>query len=652
MEQTFAGLQLNSSLIEALKLAEITVPTEIQQKVIPAAGNNSDLIFQSETGTGKTLAYLLPLFEKLDTEKREMQALILVPTHELAIQVIRVIELLSLNSDLKATSTPVIGDVNITRQVDKLRTKPHIIVGTAGRILELIQKKKISAHTIKTIIIDEADRLLDDSNIEGIKAVIKTTLKERQIVMCSASMSARTIERAKTLMKDPQIIKSTTAIEVPDTIEHIYFVAEQRDKIEVLRKLVRIINPKKAIVFFGNADDIMEATEKLKFHKLRADGLHGSNIKSDRKKTMDDFKSGRLQLLIASDIAARGLDIEGVTHIFNVNIPERSMEYLHRAGRTGRNGSEGMAISIVTENEIPSIKQYEKELRVSIIPKSMYNGVIVEYRKEKMKFDTISEYGQRISKRKNENSEDGFEKESKAPKSDSKKGDRTEFKSGKGNDKPVYKRGHDDKNIKRFDKDRRPDRKFKPYEKDKPESKYKKDGKKDLGFKRDGDKTYSRFNRDDKPGSRFGKAGEKPASRFGREEKGEKRYSKDGKRGDKKFSGDRGDKKFSGERGDKKFSGERGDKKFSGDRGDKKFSGDRGDKKFGGDRGEKKFGGDRVGKKFGRNEKPDKKFGRDDKKEGGFSKDNKHSKIKFVGKPPKNQKPWERRPQSGQKKGK
>ena len=611
MEQTFAGLQLNSSLIEALKLAEITVPTEIQQKVIPATGNNSDLIFQSETGTGKTLAYLLPLFEKLDTEKKEMQALILVPTHELAIQVIRVIEMLSLNSDLKATSTPVIGDVNITRQVDKLRTKPHIIVGTAGRILELIQKKKISAHTIKTIIVDEADRLLDDSNIEGIKAVIKTTLKERQIVMCSASMSARTIERAKTLMKDPQIIKSTTAIEVPDTIDHIYFVAEQRDKIEVLRKLVRIINPKKAIAFFGNADDILEATEKLKFHKLRADGLHGSNIKSDRKKTMDDFKSGRLQLLIASDLAARGLDIEGVTHIFNVNIPERSMEYLHRAGRTGRNGNEGMAISIVTENEIPLIKQYEKELRVSIIPKSMYNGVIVEYRKEKMKFDTISEYGQRTSKRKNVNSEDGFEKESKAPKSDSKKDDRTEFRSGKGNDKPAYKRGNDDKNVKRFDKDSRPDRKYKPHEKD-------------------------------KPGSRFGKDGEKPASRFGREEKGEKRYSKDGNRGDKKFGSDRGDKKFGGDRGDKKFSS---------DRGDKKFSGDRGDKKFGGDKPGKRFNSDKAGKKFGRNENPEKNFGRDDKKEGGFSKDNKHSKIKFVGKPPKNQKPWERKPQSGQKKG-
>jgi len=393
MELTFADINLNSSLTEALKAAGINRPTEIQQKVIPAARNNCDLIFQSETGTGKTLAYLLPLFEKLDTGKKEMQALILVPTHELAIQVTRVIEILSTNSDLKATSAPIIGNVNITRQVEKLRTKPHIIVGTAGRILELIQRKKISAHTIKTIIIDEADRLLDDNNIESIKAVIKTTLRERQIVMCSATMPAHIIERAKSLMKDPEIIKSTTAIEVPNSIEHLYFLTERRDKIEVLRKLVRILEPKKAIAFFSNADDIIEATEKLKFHKLSADGLHGINRKSDRKKTMDDFKTGKLQILIASDIAARGLDIEGVTHIFNVNIPERSMDYLHRVGRTGRNGSKGMAISIVTEKEIPLIKQFEKELGISIIPKSMYKGAIVEYRKKKFNSRPCSRYG-------------------------------------------------------------------------------------------------------------------------------------------------------------------------------------------------------------------------------------------------------------------
>lgn len=595
MEQTFEGMHLNRSLVEALKLVDITVPTEIQQKVIPEAQKSNDLIFQSETGTGKTLAYLLPLFEKIDIEKKEMQALILVPTHELAIQVIRVIEMLSLNSELKVSSTPVIGDVNITRQVDKLRTKPHIIVGTAGRILELIQKKKISAHTIKTIIIDEADRLLDDSNIEGIKAVVKTTLKERQIMMCSASMSARTIERAKLLMKDPRVIKSKNVIEVPDTIDHIYFVAEQRDKIEVLRKLVRIINPPKAIAFFGNAEDIAEAAEKLKYHKLRADGLHGSNVKSDRKKTMDDFKSGRLQLLIASDIAARGLDIEGVTHIFNVNIPERSMEYLHRAGRTGRNGNEGVAISIVTEKEIPFIKQYENELRISIIPKSMYNGAIVEYRKERKKFDTTSEYGQRLSKY---------------------NGSKSETEVGDAGEKTASRP------VKKFDKDR-PERKYRQPGKDKAGADHKKGGRDGSRSDKSGKKTPfggtkfkvggksdNKFNRDERPGSKSRYEGDKTGSKLNRDERSTARFKKDGNKPASGYSRD--------------------------------------------DKGEKRFGKDSKPadhKKFS-NDKPGKKFGRDDKRGGGPGKDRKQAGIKFAGKPPKNLKPWERKPQKAQEREK
>ncbi len=385
MEQLFEGMELDKTLVEALKKESITVPTDIQQKAIPEELKNRDVILHSSTGTGKTLAYLLPLFMKLSVDKKEMQALILVPTHELAIQVERQIELLSQNSEIKATSTPIIGDVNIMRQMDKLKLKPHIIVGTAGRILELIQKKKISAHTIKTIIIDEADRLLDDYNLDSIKAVIKTTLRERQIVMCSATISKKTVERAMPLMKEPLVIESKSDMGVPDAIEHLYFVAEQREKIDVLRKLVRMINPKKAIAFFANSEDIFVSEEKLRYHKLKAGGIHGSHIKSDRKKTMDDFKNGKLQLLIASDIAARGLDIEDVTHIFNVNIPERSMDYLHRVGRTGRNGKPGVAISIVTEKEIEFMKKFEKELKIKIIPKSMSNGKIVEYKKERSK---------------------------------------------------------------------------------------------------------------------------------------------------------------------------------------------------------------------------------------------------------------------------
>lgn len=378
MSMLFDSLNLNPSLITALEKENITVPTEIQRMVIPHAMENRDLIVQSETGTGKTLAYLLPLFQKLNISSREMQAIILVPTHELAIQVQRQIERLSMNSELKAASAPVIGNVNIDRQIEKLKEKPHIIVGSPGRILELIKKKKISAHTVRTIILDEGDRLTDESNLEIVTAVIKSTLKERQLMMFSATMPQDTIARAKTIMKEALVVKTGENISVPASIEHSYFFAEQRDKIEVLRKLVRIMNPQKAIVFVSHGEEIEIMAEKLKYHGIKAEGIHGANIKSDRKKTMEDFRSGRLQLLVASDLAARGLHLDGITHIFNMNISEDPKDYLHRVGRTGRNGNTGTAVSIITSRELPLIRMYEKVLKIKIAHRDMYMGRIID----------------------------------------------------------------------------------------------------------------------------------------------------------------------------------------------------------------------------------------------------------------------------------
>lgn len=379
----FEKLMLSASLIAALEKQNITTPTEVQSKAIPEALKNKDIVVQSETGTGKTLAYLLPVFEKIDTSKKEMQVFILAPTHELAIQIQRQIEHLAQNSDIKATSTPIIGNVNIDRQIEKLKERPHIIVGSSGRILELIKKKKISAHTIKTIVIDEADKLMDENNIDVVKAVIKSTLKERQLMMFSASISNETIIRAKELMKEPEIIKLGESLKVPDTIEHSYYIAEQRNKIEVLRKLVRIMNPQKAIVFVSQGNEIEIMAEKLKYHGLSAEGIHGANTKLDRKKTMEDFRTGKLQLLISSDLAARGLHIEGITHIFNLYMPENARDYLHRSGRTGRNGNTGYSVSIVTERELPLIKMYEKTLQIAISPKAMFKGNIVSRNNER-----------------------------------------------------------------------------------------------------------------------------------------------------------------------------------------------------------------------------------------------------------------------------
>jgi superfamily II DNA/RNA helicase len=293
---------------------------------------------------------------------------------------------LSQNSDIKIKGATIIGNVNIDRQIEKLKEKPHIIVGTAGRILELIKKRKISAHTVKTIVIDEADRLMDENNVENVKAVIKSTLKERQIMACSATVPKSVETGIMAQMKEAQVIRVEEKLSVPDTISHMYFLADKRDKIDTLRKLVRILEPQKAIVFVNNQGNEIEIfTSKLKFHGLSAEGIHGTSHKLERKKAMEDFKAGKIQLLIASDIAARGLHIEGITHIFNIDIPEDVKAYVHRVGRSGRNGNTGMAVSIATERELEFVKKYEKELNIHIEPKSMYKGVIVEVKRFKAK---------------------------------------------------------------------------------------------------------------------------------------------------------------------------------------------------------------------------------------------------------------------------
>ena len=382
MQTSFDQFGLDESLVAALKQEGIVEPTAIQVQTIPFILETRDVVGQSETGTGKTLAYLLPIFQKIDTLKRETQAMILTPTHELAIQIQREIELLANNSGLAVTSAAIIGNVNITRQIEKLKEKQHIIVGSSGRILELIQKKKISSQTIKTMVLDEADRLLDENNSQTVKAVIKTTLRRTQLLLFSATLPPVTLQRAAELLKDPEVVRVTDKVMIVPTITHMYFLAEQRDKIEVLRKLVRMVIPPRALIFINKSEEIEKMVEKLKFHGLEAEGIYGGASKINRRKAMDEFKSGKISLLVASDLAARGLDIKGITHIFNLDLPEDPQLYLHRVGRTGRAGESGIAISIVNLKEVPYLKRLESMFEISISHKEMHQGKIVEPRKK------------------------------------------------------------------------------------------------------------------------------------------------------------------------------------------------------------------------------------------------------------------------------
>lgn len=378
MSTSFHKLGIESNLVEALKKASIIDPTDIQASVIPSALLNRDIIGQSQTGSGKTLAYLLPIFQRVDSSKREMQAIVLAPTHELVMQIEKVIKMLSENSGVPITSATVIGDVNMQRQVEKLKEKPHIIVGSTGRILELIKLRKITAHTIKTIVLDEADRLLNDESLSAVKDVIKTTLRDRQLMAFSASIDGKTLDIAQTLMKDPEIIKSEESLQVNPDITHIYLLSEERDKLETLRKAIAAEKPEKAIVFLNRSEDIEITTSKLQYHNFKCYGLYGNAIKEERKKALEDFRNGKLQLLIASDLAARGLDVKGVTHIFNLTLPRDSKEYLHRSGRTGRAGEKGKTISIVTKREVTTLKGYEKSFHIKIEQKDLFRGNLID----------------------------------------------------------------------------------------------------------------------------------------------------------------------------------------------------------------------------------------------------------------------------------
>jgi ATP-dependent RNA helicase DeaD len=377
MGTTFSDLGLDIRLIEGLKKENIVEPTEIQIKAIPEALKNKDIIAQSETGSGKTLAYLLPIFEKVDSSKREMQALILAPTHELVIQIEKQIKTLAESSTIPVTSTSIIGAVNIARQIDKLKEKPHIIVGSPGRVLELIKKKKISAHTIKTIVIDEGDRLLDQDNLSVVKDVIKTTMRDRQLMVFSATINEKALNLSKSLMKDAEVVNAENQDVVNPNIEHMYLTAEQRDKIEVLRKLVAAIRPERGIVFINKSDEIEITEAKLNYHHIKAFAIHGQATKEERKKALEDFKRGDIQLLVASDIAARGLDVKDVTHIFNLDLPEDPKEYLHRVGRTGRAGKHGIAITIATKKEETLIKRYENVFDIDIQEKEVRRGEVI-----------------------------------------------------------------------------------------------------------------------------------------------------------------------------------------------------------------------------------------------------------------------------------
>ena len=378
MQTSFEQIGLDKTLVDGLAKAAITIPTPIQAAVIPEVLQGRDVIGHSATGTGKTLAYLLPLFQKIECAKREVQAIVLAPTHELVMQIFRQAELLAQNSGVPVAAAAIIGEVNIARQVDKLKEKPHLLIGSAGRVLELIQKRKINAQTIKTIVLDEADRLLDENNRAAVAAVIKTTQKDRQLLLFSATIPQETLVAAAQWLRDPAHAAIRNDSPLPTGLSHMYFLAEARDKVIVLRKLLAGIQPERALVFVNTAPAIAETVAKLNFHGVAAAGIHGSANKAERQAALQDYRDGRVRILVASDLAARGLDIDGMENVINLDLPETAQAYLHRAGRTGRAGASGRVFSIVDKGEARRIPSLRKSLQIAITEQQLSYGKIVD----------------------------------------------------------------------------------------------------------------------------------------------------------------------------------------------------------------------------------------------------------------------------------
>ena len=369
----FGKLGVVPVLEGALAQAGITEPTAIQAEAIPVllAGRNATI--SSETGTGKTLAYLLPLFCRIDPTMRSPQAIVLVPTHELAMQIHREGHQLAQRAKLGIRVQALIGGVSLKRQLEKLKQKPHLVVGSAGRIGELIGMGKLKANTVRTVVIDETDRMLYGDSLTAVKRVVRATLRERQLVFVSATEQPESARVAESLA--PGLIRVHTGCNrVVRTIEHCYLTCEKRDKPDVLASLIHAVRPERALVFVHRNEDAEIIAAKLAYRGVAAADLHSARDNTARKRALADFRSGKVRVLVASDVAARGLDVEGVTHIINVDAPTQSKAYLHRTGRTARARASGCAVSLMTEQDTRLIERYEAQLGIVMIPVRLYGG--------------------------------------------------------------------------------------------------------------------------------------------------------------------------------------------------------------------------------------------------------------------------------------
>lgn len=354
----FQEMGISPATLKAVKNMGFEEATPIQAETIPISLLNKDVIGQAQTGTGKTAAFGIPLVEKIKKENHNIQGIIIAPTRELAIQVSE--ELYKIGAGKRLGVLAIYGGQDINRQIRALKKGPHIIVGTPGRLLDHINRKTIRLDTVETVILDEADEMLNMGFIEDIEAILAQIPDDRQTLLFSATMPGPIRKIAERFMKDPEVVRVQAKEMTVPLIEQFYVEVQEKTKFDVLTRLLDIQSPELAIIFGRTKRRVDELAEALTLRGYTAEGIHGDLTQAKRMSVLRKFKEGSIDVLVATDVAARGLDISGVTHVYNFDIPQDPESYVHRIGRTGRAGKEGMAITFVTQRETSYLHVVEK----------------------------------------------------------------------------------------------------------------------------------------------------------------------------------------------------------------------------------------------------------------------------------------------------
>lgn len=348
----------------------------IQELMIPEMLAGKDIVAQSPTGSGKTLAYVLPILQQVDPEKKAIQAMIVTPSQELSMQIVNVLREWTEGTDV--TVTQLIGGANMQRQLEKLKKKPTIVVGTPGRLNELVKNKKLKMHEIRILVLDEGDQLMAREHREVMKSLVEKTQQERQVVLVSATITDEVELVAERLMQNPTRFH-VTAEDMPmqGKVTHSFIKVDERDKTDLLRR-ISYIEGVKALAFVNNLDQLLMKENKLKFRDAKIVTLHSEMKKDERKAALDAFRKGEVSVLIATEVAARGLDIDSVSHVIHVDVPRTIDQYLHRSGRTGRAGADGEVLTLLAYADERHYKKFTKDLPSKPVQKIMHGGELIE----------------------------------------------------------------------------------------------------------------------------------------------------------------------------------------------------------------------------------------------------------------------------------